>query len=508
MLTMIVSCGQLLSAPAALPSGRGRAARRPVPGSARIPAMASLPTVSALMAAYNYEEFVGRAIQSALDQDYPPELLEVVVIDDGSTDSTADIVRELAARNPGRVRLVQQANGGYVAATNRALAEGRGDLLALLDADDMWLPGKTRRQVEMLADRPELGMVFSDMVVVDGEEQTVRPSLIWHLKEIPERAFARVLWENVATQSAIMIRSSLRDAVAPIPPDITYADWWITLRSVQFSRIDFSREPLALYRVHGANLTADVSGAGAVREARKGIAFQLWAMRNLPVADHLTPDEMVYVWANTEDRARKLMEAAGSFFVELVPPSPEHAALVPELLAAADRLRDGGDVAGEAGLALRALACDPFRPGARERLDEAVARAQAAAQAPDPLQGATGFVVLVAAEDLLGGDDLLTAYAGALGGAEGVTLAIDATRMAPDAAGADLQALVERCGLAHRDDVPMVAVVGERSEAERHRMLGAIHAVYRREPAAGERVPVFTPESLPDLRELARSAAE
>ena len=66
-------------------------------------AMTQLPTVSALMAAYNYEQYVGRAIESALAQDYPPELLEIIVIDDGSTDSTAEIVRGLAAAHPGRV---------------------------------------------------------------------------------------------------------------------------------------------------------------------------------------------------------------------------------------------------------------------------------------------------------------------------------------------------------------------------------------------------------------------
>lgn len=465
--------------------------------------MAELPTVSALMAAYNYEQYVERAIQSALDQDYPPERLEVVVIDDGSTDGTADVVRDIAARHPGRVRLVQQPNGGYVAATNRALAEGRGELLALLDADDMWLPGKTRRQVEMLQERPELGMVFSDMVVVDGEERTVRPSLIWHLKEIPERAFARVLWENVATQSAIMIRSSLRSVVAPIPPEITYADWWVTLRSVQHSQIDFSREPLALYRVHGANLTADVSGPGAVREARKGISFQLWVLRNLPFEEKLTPQEMAYVWDNVEDRARRAMEAAGTFFTELVPASPESAARVDGLLAEADRLRAGADVLGEAAAALRALACDPFRLGARDRFTEAVARARAAAEAADPLEGAGGFVVLADAEDLLAGDDLLTAYAEALAGDGAVTLAIDASRLPVERAGAELQDLVARCGLAERDDLPMLAIVGERTEAERHRMVAGIDARYRRHAGDGERIPVFTPQTLDQLRRRA-----
>ncbi len=87
-------------------------------------------------------------------------------------------------------------------------------------------------------------------------------------------------------------------------------------------QIDFSREPLALYRVHGANLTGDVTtGPAAVRERRKGIAFQLWALRNLPL-ESLDAAETAYVWNNTEDRARRVVEAAGSRFVEIAEMSP------------------------------------------------------------------------------------------------------------------------------------------------------------------------------------------
>ena len=191
--------------------------------------VSDLPTVSALMGAYNYEQYVGRAIESALQQDYPPELLEVVVIDDGSKDATPEIVDDLAQRNPGRVRLIRQANAGPTAATNRALKEATGEVLCLLDADDVWLPDKTGRQVEMLVARPELGLVFSDMRVVDSKENTVRVSHAGRLGPIPERAFARILFGNVATQSSIMIRASLRQYFDPIPADIPYADWWLTL---------------------------------------------------------------------------------------------------------------------------------------------------------------------------------------------------------------------------------------------------------------------------------------
>lgn len=468
--------------------------------------MAQLPTVSALMAAYNYEQYVGRAIQSALEQDYPPDRLEVVVVDDGSTDGTADVVRELAAAHPGRVRLVQQANAGYVAATTRALSEGRGDVLALLDADDVWLPHKTRRQVEMLTAAPDVGMVFADMVVVDGDEQTVRPSLIWHLDGLPERLFARVLYENIATQSSIAIRRELRDAVAPIPDEITYADWWITLRSAMVTQLDYSREPLALYRVHGANLTADPTGAAGVREARKGIAFQLWAMRHLEL-DQLTAQEADWVWSNTEQRARKLVEAANTMFVEIVAPSPGDAARVDAWLDEAQARRAVGDLDDEARLLLRALAGDPWRPGARERLADAARRAEAAAGASDPLEGTDGYIVLADAEDLFADATLLPAYADAMGGVPELRLAIDATRLEEAEAAQRLQALVERCGLTDRSDLELVAVVGARTEAERTRMLGRVRARYG--AGADDTVghPVFTPATLDELRRAVAGAS-
>jgi glycosyltransferase involved in cell wall biosynthesis len=473
--------------------------------------MTDLPMVSALMAAYNYEEFVGRAIESALQQDYPPDRLEVVVIDDGSTDSTAEIVKGLSARHPGRVRLIQQPNSGYVAATNRALGEAHGEMLALLDADDMWLPGKTRRQVEMLLQRPELGMAFSDMKVVDSDEQMVHPSLTWRIGDLPDRAFARVLHENVATQSSIMIRASMRERVHPIPPEIPYADWWITLRCAEFSQIDYSREPLALYRVHGSNLTGNVAGPAAVREARKSIAFQLWVLRNLPL-EEISPDQMEFVWAGVEAQAQKAVQAAQSFFVELAEGSAENRTRAQELLVEAERLRAAGDPAAEAAATLRALAHDPFQVGLREQLLDAAARAAAAATAraaaaatfPDPLGAASGFIALADAEDLLSDDALLSAYAGAVAGIEGITLAIDATRLSAQSAAQELQALVARCGLADRDDIAMVAVVGQRSEAERQQMLRRAHARYRGEAGEDNEIPVFTPASLGQLTELAR----
>ena len=429
----------------------------------------SLPTVSVLMGAYNYEQYVGRALESALAQDYPSDRMEIIVVNDGSTDRTAEVVAEVAARHPGRIRLIDQENGGYIAATNRAMAEAQGELLALLDADDIWLAHKTRRQVELFTGRPGLGLVFSDMTIVDENEFVVTPSLVGALGDLPGAAFARVLTANVATQSSIMVRASLRELFAPIPAAIPYADWWLTLRAAQVAQIDYIREPLALYRQHGANLTGGVSGSASVREHGKEVAFQLWCLRHLPL-DTVAAHEVTMIWGGVEEHARRAMQAGGSFFAALTPPptAQERNEAAHNLELARERGL-AGDLDGEVRLRLRALAWDPFAVGARQELEHSVERARVAAARPHPVAGARGFVVVADAEALLSSDDMMFAYAQELAGSELITLAIDATRLAPEVAERELQALVARCGLAERDDIDLLAVVGEFDAAQRYR---------------------------------------
>jgi hypothetical protein len=466
--------------------------------------MADLPSVSALVAAYNYERYVERAVCSALAQDYPPELLEVVVVDDGSTDATSEVVKELAARHPERrIRLVRQANSGQIAATNRAIAEAGGDVLALLDADDEWLPGKIRSNVEMLTARPQLGLVFSDMAIVDADNEIVAPSLFawaWQDWRPPRgRTFARLLAENFATASSITVRAGLREVFEPIPDAIPYADWWLAVAVSRVAELDYSDQTLARYRLHGSNLTGGVSGVAALRERRKDLAFQLWCLRNLPL-DELGAPEALSVWEGVERKARLVLAASPSAFVVLSDTGQASRAATTA----------GAGAAGEAGardphelarLALRALANDPYGERSRDLLVAAAREAQARDALPDPLAGSRPIVALADAEELLGDDDLLRAFAAALSGAAEVTLAIDASRLAPARAVGELRAMVDRCGLGDRDDVHLVAVVGELHPSQRERMLAGAHAFYSREERPRGPARTLTPSTLHRLRE-------
>lgn len=466
-----------------------------------------LPKVSALMGAYNYADYIVEAIRSAMEQDYPPELLELVIVDDGSTDNTAELVGEMMQRYPGRIRFVQQQNAGATAATNRARAEATGDLIALLDADDVWLHDKTRRQVEMMMANPELGLTWTSMRLVNGSGQTLHNNY-GHIRPLRENQFARVLWENVAVQSALMIRADLFD---PMPAQAPYADWWLSLRAAQFAKIDYIAEDLVLYRWHGANITGGVGGVKALREAQKGIGFQRWVIRNFEpseLKDRLAPQDIGYVWTGLENQAKKGLSGLQSHFGVLTAVTDQDRSQAAVDANAAEAAALVGDLHSACFLLLRARACDPYDADLRARFDEVVQLGIEAARLPDPMAGSNGFAVLVDAAFLLSDERYLRDYGEAMRNLPSATLVIDASRMEPADAASQLESLVERCGLADDDDVAMIGIIGELQPAQRFKVDSATNALYAAVlPATSQpdAAPTFTPDSLPGLRELAEA---
>ncbi|MBK7463777.1 MAG: glycosyltransferase family 2 protein [Betaproteobacteria bacterium] len=127
----------------------------------------ALPFVSVIMPLYNQVNYVRQALDSVLLQNCPK--LELLVIDDGSDDGSADIVREFIDEGNNFVRLIQQPNsGGPAQPRNRGIVESKGSLIAFLDPDDFWLPGKLLHQVEVLQAAPDVAMVFSDAYLIDS----------------------------------------------------------------------------------------------------------------------------------------------------------------------------------------------------------------------------------------------------------------------------------------------------------------------------------------------------
>jgi len=123
------------------------------------------PLVSVVIATYNMATYLPLAVRSALAQTY--RNIEVLIIDDGSTDATAESVAPFLA--DARVRFRKQANGGQAVAKNRGIRESTGEYVAFLDADDLWAPDKLEAQIPLFAASPAVGVVYSGFACIDGE---------------------------------------------------------------------------------------------------------------------------------------------------------------------------------------------------------------------------------------------------------------------------------------------------------------------------------------------------
>src|SRR6266478_3917579 len=133
----------------------------------------STPFVTALIDTYNHEAFIEEAIASALQQDFPASETEILVLDDGSTDRTPEIVRKFAPR----VRLLRKQNGGQASAFNAGIPEARGEIVAFLDGDDWWAPGKLTAVASAFSAGADIGLIGHGVTEVypDGRQRIEVP---------------------------------------------------------------------------------------------------------------------------------------------------------------------------------------------------------------------------------------------------------------------------------------------------------------------------------------------
>ncbi len=213
-------------------------------------------TISVAMCTYNGAAYLREQLDSIAAQTRPPD--EMVVCDDCSVDDTVAILEDFARRAPFPVRLHRNAATlGSTRNFDRAIGLCQGDLIALSDQDDVWLPEKLRRLEAPFA-RPDVGLVFSDGEVVDSALRPIGIRL-WEAYFPPQmqrrvaagQAFSVEMEHNVVTGATLMFRADLRALAQPIPHDIYLIhDGWLALVAAAVSRLVFLPEPLILYRRH------------------------------------------------------------------------------------------------------------------------------------------------------------------------------------------------------------------------------------------------------------------
>lgn len=210
------------------------------------------PLVSAVVPAYNAAGTVRATVESILAQTVPH--LEVIVVDDGSTDATAASVEAIA--DP-RVRLVRQANAGVAAARNTGIGEARGSYVALLDADDLWLPHKLARQLAHLDRRPDLGVVAGGALYVDDalEVVDIRPCFT-----PVDPLLESLRFQNLPSfPSTVLMRRTAIERIGLFDTDLVILeDWEYAVRSARHGLLGVVEEPVTLYRVHLGNRSRDL----------------------------------------------------------------------------------------------------------------------------------------------------------------------------------------------------------------------------------------------------------
>jgi glycosyltransferase involved in cell wall biosynthesis len=209
------------------------------------------PQISVLIDTYNYGRYVEEAIESVLTQDFPAEEMEVLVVDDGSTDDTAERVKRFRER----VKYLYKENGGQASAFNYGIARAQGTYVALLDADDYWLPGKLKRVTRAFEENPEAGLVyhaFREFLEATGEWREADFSAVSG-RLVGDRK--RILQYTAAQTSGLTFRTSVVKEILPLNEAITMqADGLLAALIVFLAPVVAIAEPLAVYRIHGKNL--------------------------------------------------------------------------------------------------------------------------------------------------------------------------------------------------------------------------------------------------------------
>ena len=215
------------------------------------------PLVSVIVPVHNGDRYLGEALDSALNQDY--DAIEVIVVDDGSTDGTPEVLRRFG----NRIVAIRQENAGAAVARNTAMEAARGEFFAFLDADDLWFPQKLRTQIDYLSAHPAVDIVASRWKVLTSDESTTArkealESAPLATADVPRSGwlYTELLLRFMIHTTTVVMRRRLKDRIGLFDPILRRGqDYEYWLRASRATEIHCVPEALSVYRMHRANST-------------------------------------------------------------------------------------------------------------------------------------------------------------------------------------------------------------------------------------------------------------
>ncbi len=434
--------------------------------SARTETSPRATTVSAIVVAPPFGEHLVASLHSVLAQEYPSESLEVIVVD-GSTHPRATA---LLAPFGERVRRVVPSGRGP-AAIDRAIAEARGEVIALQYAEDLWTPDKLSRQVALLRARPEVGLVFGDMAVVDDDGLELCASY-WAASGVTPhrgRPLGALMRGNFVPAGTLVVRAELRERFLPLSAHPGCEDWWIASRVAEVAELDYVPAPVLRFRGPGRNLCQDAHGGIVLRDRLHELPLRRWLLTHLR-SGRIAPVDLLASCERLEHGAVAIAGELGLPVSVVVPVSERDAALASGAAAVGRAALRSGDLPAAARAAARACGHDPHNEDVRRLLaDVRAAVAHEGAPAAEGLEGGRAtaaparaalklrsFVTLALADELVQVPELLRSYGHTFVADDDASLLMVLTNSTP-AAVHGLVAAVVQAGLDSRTGPDLVA---------------------------------------------------
>ncbi|MFY9260092.1 MAG: glycosyltransferase family 2 protein [Gallionella sp.] len=222
----------------------------------------SKPLVSIAMATYNGASFLPMMLESIITQTYTN--LEIVIVDDASTDNTKEILTKFA-QSDSRIKLsFSEKNQGAIKTFEKALGLAKGEFIALADQDDTFRKDKIELQLERMIASPSADIVLSDLCLVGDSGEVIAESM-WRHQRLSVREgkpFEQLLYANFVTGCATMIRRRLLEGAFPFPENCIMHDWWLSVLSTRSAcgGIALIPQSLTFYRQHSSNVIGAHSG--------------------------------------------------------------------------------------------------------------------------------------------------------------------------------------------------------------------------------------------------------
>ena len=452
------------------------------------------PLLTVISIVYNHEKLVERSIESVLAQDWPHDRFQYVMVDDGSTDRTPDVV----ARYGDQVHYIRQENQGVIAAVNRAIEEARGDVIAGCSGDDEWPAGRARRQIDFLHEHPDVGLVYGDMEVIDEESRTIAPSFyaMNRLEMRRGRPLGRLLKDNFVSGGSCMLRGQLKPVFHPIPPEAAWEDWWWAWSIARVADIDYVTDPVYRYRMHSGNFSFGVDAERQVEITRMTLDFRRWMLGQLRPGD-ATPHEVLEGARNYVGFAASVAAATRQPLSALAVASGDGGEHARANLSEAASALALGDVETAVAAAAHAISADPASTEALELLTHAAQTPPA----PSPIDNARGFRVVADADELVERPELLRAYGSRFSGWDDATLVILALGWTEERLAGELAGVVAAAAVDGDDSADMLAAPV--TEHQREQAMSAADAVLSDRADARDEPPCFGAADADALRALA-----